>query len=70
MKTETTTLEDVKRALEEQDRHLDAAYRAATDPHRHSAMTVSAEAIEHLRDVCEPRLSLRKLSKPFSGVRC
>jgi hypothetical protein len=66
----TTTLEDVQRALEEQDRHLDAAYRAATAHPRHSSMTVSANAIEHLQDVCEPRSSLRELSKPFSGVRC
>jgi hypothetical protein len=70
MKTTATTLEAVQRALEEQDRHLDAAYRVLTDQHSGRPVAIPIEAIDRLGDLCEPRVSVRTLSKASSGVRC
>jgi hypothetical protein len=65
-----TTLLDIERALAEQDRHLDDAYRALAEPGRARAVELPAGAIERLEQACGAGPRPRVERRPPNGIRC
>jgi hypothetical protein len=70
MRKPTMTLQDIQRALAEQDCHLKAAYRALTDPSRDASLTLHAGAFARLADACEATPAPRNALNPHGGIRC
>jgi hypothetical protein len=70
METPTMTLQEVRRALEAQDRQLQAACdeRVLEDGHR--PILVAPAALERLREACADRQRPTSHTKPTAGTRC
>jgi hypothetical protein len=70
MRKPTMTLEDIQRALEEQDCQLRAACRELADEGSERKLAITLRAFESLASACEQQLPSRNHPKPCSGVRC
>jgi hypothetical protein len=70
MKKPTMTLQDVERALSEQDEQLQAAYRALTERNGEPPVAPTDSALEGLDEACRPRPLPSTASQPANGIRC
>ena len=69
MRKPTMSLHDVQRILADQDRDLQAAYRALKERTDLTVMP-SAEALKGLRDVCAVRPLAATSKNAPHGIRC
>jgi hypothetical protein len=70
MRKPAMTLQDIERALGEQDRDLQAAYRTLTDQSSTPPIALPAGALDRLCDACDAKPSLTSASNPHRGIRC
>jgi hypothetical protein len=70
MRKPAMTLQDIERALEEQDRDLHAAYRTLTDQSGAPPIALPAGAIERLHEACGVQRRSGGAPIPASGIRC
>jgi hypothetical protein len=70
MKKPTMTLADVQQALDLQNGHLEAAYRALTDVRGDAPIAIAVDAFERLREACRVESPPRVATKPTHGIRC
>ncbi len=71
MKKPTTTLQDVQRIMEDQDRDLEAAYRTLVEESGGRGIALPARALERLRDACSPAQPVPGAAAELStGIRC
>jgi hypothetical protein len=70
MRKPTMTLEDIQRALEEQDGQLRDACEELANEASERKLAVTLRAFESLASPCEQNLPSPNPPKPFSGVRC
>ena len=70
MKKPAMTLQEVQQILEDQDRDLQAAYRALNEESAGLPIVSSAQAIARLSEMCRARPTPAPAPKPASGIRC
>jgi hypothetical protein len=70
MRKPTMTLQDVQRILDDQNRHLQAAYRALIDESAGRPIAPPVRALDQLRDVCDARTMPSTPPGPANGIRC
>ncbi len=66
----TAKLEAIQRAIEAQDRELEAAREELASETGSRALAVQADALDRLHSVCAYRPQPSAISKPISGIRC
>ena len=64
------TLEDVRRALEDQDRQLQVARNEVVFEPGNRPILVASAALERLREECAERPRRNRNSKSTTGIRC
>jgi hypothetical protein len=69
MRKPTMTLEDIQRALEDQDCQLQAACRELAERDRAASIAVPETALDHFRNACAPLQPMRKPTA-FTGIPC
>jgi hypothetical protein len=69
MASSTTTLEDVERTLESQDRELETAYAALMAASRGQPLPLSAELVERFERACRTGAP-KTTAGPPAGIRC
>jgi hypothetical protein len=70
MKKPTTTLQDVQRIIEDQDRDLEAAYRTLVEESGGRAIALPAAALDRLRNACSAQPISGAAAELSTGIRC